>query len=81
MRILTYLAKRLVFVIPQLLGIVLVSFLLVKSIPGDPAVLMLGPTATKEAIAALRQQLGLDQPLYIQFLIYVRDVVGVRRQA
>jgi peptide/nickel transport system permease protein len=75
MRILTYLAKRLVFVIPQLLGIVLVSFLLVKSIPGDPAVLMLGPTATKEAIAALRQQLGLDQPLYIQFLIYVRNLL------
>lgn len=75
MSILFYLGKRLVFVVPQLLGIVLVSFLLVKSIPGDPAVLMLGPTATPSAIAALQQQLGLDQPLYTQFLIYVRDLL------
>ncbi len=75
MSVLFYLSKRLVFVVPQLLGIVLVSFLLVKSIPGDPAVLMLGPTATPSAIAALQQQLGLDQPLYTQFLIYVRDLL------
>ncbi len=75
MSVLFSLSKRLVFVVPQLLGIVLVSFLLVKSIPGDPAVLMLGPTATPSAIAALQQQLGLDQPLYTQFLIYVRDLL------
>lgn len=75
MSIVIYLAKRLVFVIPQLLGIVLVSFLLVKSIPGDPAVLMLGPTATPSAIESLRQQLGLDQPLYMQFLIYVGNLL------
>lgn len=75
MRILTYLAKRLAFVIPQLFGIVLVSFLLVKSIPGDPAVLMLGPTATQTAIDNLRTSLGLDQPLYMQFLIYVGNLL------
>ena len=75
MSIAIYLAKRLIFVIPQLLGIVLVSFLLVKSIPGDPAVLMLGPTATPSAIASLRQQLGLDQPLYIQFFIYIGNLL------
>jgi ABC-type dipeptide/oligopeptide/nickel transport system permease component len=75
MRVLLYLGKRLAFVVPQLIGIILVSFLLVKSIPGDPAVLMLGPTATPEAIAHLRQSLGLDQPLYIQFLIYLRDLL------
>jgi peptide/nickel transport system permease protein len=75
MRVLAYLGKRLIFVIPQLLGIILVSFLLVKSIPGDPAVLMLGPTATPTAIASLREQLGLDQPLYIQFVIYVKNLL------
>ncbi len=75
MSVLVYLGKRLIFVLPQLLGIVLVSFLLVKSIPGDPAVLMLGPTATPSAIAGLREQLGLDQPLYMQFLIYVRNLL------
>lgn len=75
MSIAIYLSKRLIFVIPQLLGIVLVSFLLVKSIPGDPAVLMLGPTATPSAIASLREQLGLDQPLYTQFFIYIRNLL------
>ena len=74
-RVMTYLAKRMLFVIPQLLGIILVSFLLVKSIPGDPAVLMLGPTATPEAIASLREQLGLEQPLYVQFGIYVQNLL------
>jgi ABC-type dipeptide/oligopeptide/nickel transport system permease component len=54
---------------------VLVSFLLVKSIPGDPAVLMLGPTATPDAIASLRTQMGLDQPLYMQFILYVTHLL------
>jgi ABC-type dipeptide/oligopeptide/nickel transport system permease component len=71
MRIARYLLQRLAFILPQLVGIVLVSFLLVKSIPGDPAVLMLGPTATPDAIASLRGQMGLDQPLYQQFILYL----------
>ncbi len=71
MRIARYLLHRMAFILPQLLGIVLVSFLLVKSIPGDPAVLMLGPTATPDAIASLRTQMGFDQPLYVQFFLYV----------
>ena len=75
MRIARYLLYRLTFILPQLLGIVLVSFLLVKSIPGDPAVLMLGPTATPDAIASLRAQMGLDQPLYIQFILYVNHLL------
>ena len=75
MRILGYLGNRLLYIIPQLLGIILVSFILVKSIPGDPAVLMLGPTATPTAIAALREQMGLDQPFYTQFFIYVRNLL------
>ena len=75
MRVLRYLLGRMVFVLPQLLGIILVSFLLVKSIPGDPAVLMLGPTATPEAIASLRGQMGFDQPLYVQFVIYLEHLL------
>ena len=75
MRVVRYLLHRFLFILPQLLGIVLVSFLLVKSIPGDPAVLMLGPTATPDAIASLRTQLGLDQPLYMQFILYVTHLL------
>ena len=75
MRVVRYLLHRFLFILPQLLGIVLVSFLLVKSIPGDPAVLMLGPTATPDAIASLRTQMGLDQPLYMQFILYVTHLL------
>ena len=46
MQILTYIGRRLIFVGPQLIGILLVTFLLLKLIPGDPAVMMLGPFAT-----------------------------------
>lgn len=70
-----FLGQRLVFVLPQLLGILLVSFLLIKSIPGDPAVLMLGPTATHTAIEALRAKLGLNQPLPVQFLYYLWNLM------
>jgi ABC-type dipeptide/oligopeptide/nickel transport system permease component len=71
----TYIGRRLLFITPQLLGIVLVSFLLIKTIPGDPAVLMLGPTATPEAIASLRAKMGLDQPIPVQFVIYVKALL------
>lgn len=74
MNIFTYIGRRLLFIVPQIIGIVLVSFMLVKTIPGDPATLMLGPTATPEAIAALRQGMGLDKSLPIQFSIYLKNL-------
>jgi ABC-type dipeptide/oligopeptide/nickel transport system permease component len=74
MRALAYIGRRLLFILPQLVGIVFVSFMLVKTIPGDPAVLMLGPTATPEAIASLRHKMGLDESLAVQFQIYLRDL-------
>lgn len=75
MNLTAYIGRRLLFITPQLLGIVLVSFLLIKTIPGDPAVLMLGPTATPEAIASLRTKMGLDQPIFTQFIIYVKALL------
>jgi peptide/nickel transport system permease protein len=63
----TYIANRLVAVVPVLLGVTLVAFLLLQIVPGDPAVAMLGPTATAEAVAQLRESLGLDQPVYVQY--------------
>jgi ABC-type dipeptide/oligopeptide/nickel transport system permease component len=70
-----FLGRRVLFILPQLFGILLVSFLLIKSIPGDPAVLMLGPTATNEAVAALRTKLGLDHALPVQFWHFLVDLV------
>jgi peptide/nickel transport system permease protein len=74
MAILFYIGRRLLFVGPQLLGILFVSFILVKLIPGDPAVLMLGPMATPESIARLRTELGFDRTIIEQFFIYIGNV-------
>lgn len=75
MQLLRYAGRRLIFVIPQLVGILLVSFLLVKLIPGDPAVMMLGPFATEDGLTKLRAELGLDRSIVEQFGIYLWKVV------
>ncbi len=75
MQVLRYIGRRVLFVVPQLFGIILVSFFLVKLIPGDPAVMMLGPTASEQSIADLRDKLGVSKPLVVQFGRYMHDVV------
>lgn len=64
----TYALKRALLLVPVLLGISAVVFLLVKLTPGDPVTVLLPPTLrTPENVAALRERLGLDQPIYIQY--------------
>jgi ABC-type dipeptide/oligopeptide/nickel transport system permease component len=75
MAVVRYIGGRLLFLVPQIIGIVLVGFLLIKAVPGDPATLMLGPMATPESIAKLRGELGLDKPIPVQFFIYVEKLV------
>ena len=74
MPLLRYIGRRVVFVVPQLFGIILVSFFLVKLIPGDPAVMMLGPTASAQSLAQLRDKMGLNRPLVEQFWQYLANV-------
>ncbi len=74
-RLYLFLGKRLLFVIPQLFGITLVSFLFLQLIPGDPAVLMAGPFATPSVLENLRAELGLDKSLFEQFIIYISNVL------
>src|SRR3954471_6015802 len=69
-----YLARRLVQMIPVLIGITVIVFLLIHAIPGDPATTMLGVHARPESIAALRHQLGLDKPLAEQYALYLRNL-------
>lgn len=64
----SYLARRLIALVPVLLVVAVVVFLLIHLTPGDPAASILGDQATPDQIAAVRRQLGLDQPLPIQFL-------------
>ena len=66
--------KRLVTVIPTLIGVIIVTFLLTRVLPGDPAVYFAGPAATPQSIADIRKQLGFDQPLPEQFVRYVNDL-------
>jgi dipeptide transport system permease protein len=66
--------KRLLLAVPSLIGVVIVTFLLTRALPGDPAAYFAGPAATKEAIEEIRVKLGLDQPLIVQFVRYVGDL-------
>jgi dipeptide transport system permease protein len=66
--------KRMVVAIPSLIGVVIVTFLLTRALPGDPAAYFAGPAATKEAIEQIRVNLGLDKPLIVQFGRYVSDL-------
>jgi len=68
------LGKRLVTVIPTLIGVVIVTFLLTRVLPGDPAIYFAGPAATPQSIADIRKQLGFDRPLPVQFAQYVDDL-------
>src|SRR5947199_8032206 len=66
--------KRVMMAVPSLIGVVIVTFLLTRALPGDPAAYFAGPAATTEAIQQIRVKLGLDKPLYIQFVRYVEDL-------
>ncbi|MGA2893828.1 MAG: ABC transporter permease [Xanthobacteraceae bacterium] len=72
---LTMTLKRLAMAIPSLIGVVIVTFLLTRALPGDPAAYFAGPAATPQAIQEVRVKLGLDKPLIVQFGHYVVDLV------
>jgi peptide/nickel transport system permease protein len=65
---LRFVGQRLLYLLPVLLGVALLTFLLGALLPGDIAITLLGEDATPEALAALRRDLGLDQPLALRFL-------------
>lgn len=70
-----YILNRLIYVAPQLFGIIFISFLMVKLIPGDPAVMMLGPVASQASIEALRESMGFNKPVLEQFVMYFGNVL------
>jgi len=75
MRILLYAVKRILLLIPILIGISIVTFAITHIIPGDPLYILLSPYATEEDVQNARVELGLDQPLYVQYGIYLKDVL------
>lgn len=75
MKIVVFCLSRIIQLLPVLLGITVVAFLLLRVMPGDPATLMLGSRGTPEDIAKLNEQLGLNQPLWQQYLRFIGDLV------
>ena len=70
-----YIARRLLLLVPVLLGVSLASFGLLQLVPGDPAIILAGQEATEETLAQIRHEYGLDQPRAIQYLVYLKNVV------
>jgi peptide/nickel transport system permease protein len=71
----TYTIGRLLQMIPIVLGITVLTFLLIHLIPGDPARVILGIKATPEAIEAMTKRMGLDKPLWVQFGVFVNNLI------
>ena len=69
-----YILRRLVMAVPVLLGISIITFILIYFLPADPARMYAGPSATAETVARIRHQLGLDLPLWQQYVNYVGNL-------
>jgi peptide/nickel transport system permease protein len=72
--VLRYVVRRLLLLVPILIGLSILVFLWVRALPGGPAQSLLGERATPARIAAFRHQYGLDKPVYEQYFAYVREI-------
>lgn len=75
MRLVSYIGQRIILLVPVLFGTSLLVFLLLRLVPGDPAQVILGLRATPEGIANIREQLGLEQPLPQQYVIWLGNLL------
>lgn len=71
----SYILKRILLFIPTLLGITLITFFLMRSLPGDPVANMVGERATPETVARIRAETGIDKSPPIQYLLYLKRLV------
>ena len=70
-----YILRRLLMLFPTLIAITMVSFFILQVVPGDPARAMAGIDAEEKDVQAIREQLGLDRPLYVQYGIFLKNVI------
>lgn len=68
---------RIAMAVPTLAGLLVLTFVLIYAVPSDPAAALAGDNATPEQIAAIRAKYGFDRPIYVQFAIYVKDVLSL----
>ena len=71
----TFILRRIFQTIPVLIGVSIITFLLLYYLPADPARMYAGPSATVETVQRIRHQLGLDQPLWIQYTTYIGNAL------
>ena len=71
-----YIIKRLLWVIPVLIGVSLILFGIMQMVPGDPASVLLGPKASEEAVETLNKRYGLEEPLHIQYYLLMKNFVS-----
>lgn len=71
----SFLVRRIIFTIPVLIGILIITFALIRLIPGDPCRAVLGERATDQVCDAYLERYGLNEPLPIQFVIYIRNIL------
>jgi peptide/nickel transport system permease protein len=74
MKLFAFIVKRLLYMFPTLLGLVILTFFLARVVPADPVAVIAGENATKEQIAELRKRYGYDRPLYIQLGFYLKQL-------
>ena len=72
--LLVFIIRRLIQYIPMILVVIIVTFLLVRLAPGDPTYILVGEVGDESFVRAARERLGLDKPLYEQFIIYISNV-------
>jgi len=70
-----YILRRILFFIPVLIGVIFIVFTLLHITPGDPAKMLLGQGATPETVTQLRHEMGLDQPFFVQFFLYLKNMI------
>jgi ABC-type dipeptide/oligopeptide/nickel transport system permease component len=75
MRIFLYVLRRLAYVVPQVIGISLVTFVIVRLLPANPAFALAGPAASEENIRQIEERLGLNEPILTQYWLYLNDLV------
>ncbi|AKO91151.1 ABC transporter permease [Priestia filamentosa] len=71
----TYIIRRLLMLVPVLVGLSLIVFFMIRAIPGNPAQVILGQLATKDAIDSLTKELGLNEPWYTQYFHYIGNLL------
>mgnify|MGYP005987883135 CR=1 FL=1 len=70
-----YVIKRLLFLIPTVLGVTFIIFFVMSITPGNPGRMILGPTALQEDVDEMNHELGYDQPLIIRYINYIKNAI------